>query len=114
MIEYTGKERAFVRYSKVEIVNESLTEDTYEKFSIGIFGEDQQKQIFIIFYTFAGIPSMKLEANCASLDFLYECQDILLELSRVDKGNFKPDDLSRILLNLGIKDITHELNMMSK
>lgn len=110
MENYNLSERAFVQYGKVEIINNSLPENAYEKFSIGVFKEEQQKQFFIIFYTFAGIPSMKLEASCDSLDLLYESQDILKELSTVDKGTFKPDDLYHILLGLGLKDVTSNLN----
>jgi hypothetical protein len=103
-------ERAFFQHTKVDVVKNSLPEDAYEKFTIGSYKQDPQKEFYIIFYTFAGIPSMKLEAVCGSLDFLYECQDLLKELASVDKGNFKPDDLNHMLIGLGIKDIANELN----
>lgn len=113
MNEYTRRERAFVQYSKLEIVDESIHEDTFEKFSIGVFGEEQE-QIFIVFYTLAGVSSVKLEAEAPSWDFLYECQDILEKLSRVDKHNIKPEDIYTMLVNLGIKDVTNQLNDVGK
>jgi hypothetical protein len=106
---YTGKERAFVQYSKLDIVSNSLPENTYDKFSIGIFGREQE-QIFIVFFRMAGIPSVKLEVCCSSWDFLYDCQDILEKFSRVDCENFKPEDLHTMLTSLGIRDITENLN----
>lgn len=105
-------ERAFVQYSKIDVASNSLPENSYEKFSVGIF-EEQQKQFSIIFYTFAGIPSVKLEATCNSWSFLYECQDILEALSRVDAENFKPDDAYHMLIGLGIRDITAKVDNIS-
>jgi hypothetical protein len=113
MDNYNGKDRSFVQFSKINIAQESLQENAYDKFSIGVFGEEQT-EIFIIFYTFAGIPSVKLEASCKSWTFLYECQDILEAISRVDTNNFKPEDAHNLLLGLGIKDITDQLNNISK
>lgn len=113
MAKYNGKDRSFVQYSKINIAKESLPENAYDKFSIGIFGEEQ-KEIFISFYTFAGIPSVKLEASCNSWAFLYESQDILEAIARVDIGNFMPDDAHNLLVGLGIKDITEELNSISE
>jgi hypothetical protein len=113
MANYNGKDRSFVQYSKINIAKESLPEDAYDKFSIGIFGEEQ-KEIIITFYTFAGIPSVKLEAVCKSWAFLHECQDILEAIGRVDTGNFTPDDARDLLLGLGIKDITEGLNSISE
>lgn len=104
--------RAFVQYSKIDVASNSLPENSYEKFSIGIF-EEQQVQFSIIFYTFAGIPSVKLEAACNSWSFLYECQDILEALSRVDTENFKPEDAYHMLIGLGIRDITDKVDSIS-
>jgi hypothetical protein len=110
---YEGRERAFVQYSKLEIIKESLPENTFEKFSIGLFGSEQE-QFFITFFNATGMPSVKLEVCSSSWDFLYQCQDILFELSKVDKINFKPEDLYFMLLGMGIKDITNGLNKVSK
>lgn len=110
---YNGKERVFVRYSRVNVVEDSLPEGTYEKFSVGVFG-GHQKQFFIIFDTMAGLPSIRLEACSSSWDFLYECQDILERLSNIGKDNLKPDDIYYTLMNLGIRDITSNINTLSK
>lgn len=112
MRNFNRDDRSFVQYSKINVVNNSLPENAYEKFSIGLFRTDEQKQFCIVFYTFCGIPSMKLEAECNSLDFLYECQDVLKELSKIDMDTFKPEDLYRILLNLGIKDTSENVNKL--
>lgn len=109
MEKHTGCKRGFTQLSKAWYGDANLkNSEMIDRFSIGFYHpEGGTTGEFLISYEELGgkiIP--RLQAFDDGWDALFNFSDLIEAMSKIDDKNISPDDFNKLLVSLGIEDMT--------
>jgi hypothetical protein len=87
-----------------------MRDDLKERFLVGIYKDGDQKEFSISFFDKNNRDVVRIEAEKSAWDLLYASSDIIKELSRINEGDIKAEDIHYTLTKLKIRDITEDMN----